>query len=293
MNPVTQSLIDLLSVKLLHQGPSTYLYRGECEDLGFRNLFGGQILGQSLYAAMQAAPEGFLPHSMHAYFLLPGNVKSHVDYKVEILRTGRSFASVRVDAIQDGKIILTQNTSFQVPEEGLEHQDTMPEVKGPEGIMSQLELTRKFADMIPESIRDKFTAEKPLETRPINPINIFNPKKCEPKKEVWFKPINDWSTQEQALHYSLLAYSSDFQLLGTALQPHGVSHSNKALQLASLDHAIWFHHKPRIDDWMLYSTQSPAASGGRGLNFGHIYHSDGQLMMSVAQEGLMRIRKEK
>ena len=129
MDQVTQSLIKLLNVELLHRGPQTYLYRGQCEDLGFKNLFGGQILGQSLNAVMQAAPEGFLPHSMHAYFLLPGKSSGHVDYKVEILRQGRSFASLRVDAIQEGKIILTQNTSLQKPENGLEHQAPMPDAK--------------------------------------------------------------------------------------------------------------------------------------------------------------------
>ncbi len=289
MNPVTQSLINLLSVKLLHTAPSTYLYRGECEDLGFRNLFGGQILGQSLNAAMQAVPEGFLPHSLHAYFLVAGKVKGHVDYKVEVLRQGRSFAAVRVDAIQDSKIILTQNTSFQIPEKGFEHQTPMPTVQGPEGLISQLEITRKYADMIPEKVRDKFTADKPLETRAIDPINIFKPDVRDPKKDVWFKPVNDWSQQDIALHYSLLAYSSDFNLVATSLLPHGVNYNTKGLQMASLDHAIWFHHKPRIDDWMLYSMNSPAASGGRGLSFGHVYNRDGQLMMSVAQEGLIRV----
>jgi len=292
MDPVTQSLVDLLSVKLLHEGPQTFIYRGECEDLGFRNLFGGQILGQSLNAAIQAAPEGFVPHSMHAYFLLPGHVNAYVDYRVEVLRKGRTFAALRVDAIQDGKIILTQNTSLQQPENGFEHQKDMPSVEGPDGLMSQLELTRKVAAMIPEKIRDKFTEDKPIESRPINPINAFMPDKRSPEKDVWFKPINDWSQLDVALHYSLLAYSSDFHLVGTALQPHGVSFATKGMQVASLDHAIWFHHKPRVDDWMLYSMQSPAASGGRGLNIGHIYHRDGQLMMSVAQEGLMRQKSE-
>ena len=292
MDQVTQSLVELLNVELLHKGPQTYLYRGQCEDLGFKNLFGGQILGQSLNAVMQAAPEGFLPHSMHAYFLLPGKSSGHVDYKVEILRQGRSFASLRVDAIQDGKIILTQNTSLQMPEVGLEHQQPMPQVKGPEGLMSQLEITRKFKDMIPEKIRDKFTEDKPLETRPIDPINVFQPDKRSPEKDVWFKSVGDWTQQDVALQYALLAYSSDFHLLATALNPHGKSFASKGMQMASLDHAIWFHHKPRLDQWMLYSMQSPASSGGRGLNFGHIYHQDGQLMMSVAQEGLIRVRSE-
>ena len=292
MDQVTQSLVELLNVELLHKGPQTYLYRGQCEDLGFKNLFGGQILGQSLNAVMQAAPEGFLPHSMHAYFLLPGKSSGHVDYKVEILRQGRSFASLRVDAIQDGKIILTQNTSLQMPEVGLEHQQPMPEVKGPDGLMSQLEITRKFKDMIPEKIRDKFTEDKPLETRPIDPINVFQPDKRSPEKDVWFRSVGDWTQQDVALQYALLAYSSDFHLLATALNPHGKSFASKGMQMASLDHAIWFHHKPRLDQWMLYSMQSPASSGGRGLNFGHIYHQDGQLMMSVAQEGLIRVRSE-
>jgi len=291
MDPVSQSLRELLNVQFLHQGPQTYLYRGECEDLGFKNLFGGQILGQSLNAAIQAAPEGYLPNSLHAYFLLPGHVNTHVDYKVEILRQGRSFASLRVDAIQDGKIILTQNTSFQRPESGFEHQDPTPAVQGPDGLISQLEISRKYAELIPEKVRDKFTRDKPIESRPIDPINVFQPDKRDPQKDVWFKPINDWSKESQALHYALLAYSSDFHLVGTALQPHGVSFASKGMQVASLDHAIWFHHAPRIDDWMLYSMRSPAAAGGRGLNIGHIYHSDGQLMMSVAQEGLMRQTK--
>jgi len=292
MNEVTQQLIDLLSVKFLHQGPQTYLYRGECEDIGLKNLFGGQILGQSLNAAMQAAPEGYLPHSMHAYFLLPGHVNSYVDYKVEILRQGRSFASMRVDAIQDGNIILTQTTSFHVPEEGFEHQDTMPSVPEPEGLMSQVEIARSYAEMIPESLREKLTNEKPLDTRPVNPINVFKPEKTKPHSNIWFKPINDWSNQDLAMHYSLLAYSTDFSLLGAALKPHGVSYHSKGMQMASLDHVIWFHKKPRVDDWMLYSMKSPVAAHARGLSFGHIYHKDGELMISVAQEGLIRQRNK-
>lgn len=293
MDSVSQSLINVLNVEFLHQGPSTYLYRGTCEDLGFRNLFGGQILGQSLNAAMKAIGDGFLPHSMHAYFLLPGSVTGYVDYKVQILRKGRSFASIRVDAIQNGAIILTQNTSFQQPETGFEHQAAMPDVVGPEGLMSQLEITRKFSDMIPEAIREKFTEDKPLETRPIHPLNIFMPDVREPQKDIWFKPVNDWSHQDLALHYALMAYSSDFHLLATSLLPHGYSYASKGMQMASLDHAIWFHQPPKVNDWLLYHMESPAASGGRGLNFGHIYHQDGQLLMSVAQEGLIRLREAK
>lgn len=293
MDPVTQSLIELLSVELLHKGPATSLYRGDCEDLGFRNLFGGQILGQSLNAAIHAAPEGFVPHSMHAYFLLPGKSLGHVDYKVEILREGRSFASLRVDAIQDGKIILTQNTSMQKPEQGLEHQTTMPDVKGPEGLMSQLEIARSFKEMIPEKMREKFTEDKPMEHRAVEPFNPFKPDIRKPQKDTWYRTIDDWSELDIALQYAVLAYSSDFHLLGTSLNPHGLSPFTSNIQMASLDHAIWFHHKPRLDSWMLYSMQSPVASGGRGLNFGHIYHSDGQLMVSVAQEGLMRKNEQK
>ena len=150
-----------------------------------------------------------------------------------------------------------------------------------------------FADMFPESVREKYTADKPLEMRQVEPINIFMPEKLGPDKHVWIKPVDDWSKESVALQYALMAYSSDFNLLTTSLQPHGVSVATKGMQVASLDHAMWFHHKPRLDGWMLYALNSPAAAGTRGLNLGHYYHSDGQLMMTVAQEGLMRIRERK
>jgi len=293
MHAVTQSLIKLLTVKSTHKDEQgCQHYQGDCEDLGFRNLFGGQILGQSLYSAIKTAPEGFLPHSLHAYFLLPGHVNAPVDYKVEELRLGRSFATYRVDAIQDGKIIFTQDCSFQRPEKGYEHQDPMPTPKGPDGIISHLELSRMVQDVFPDHLRDKYTAEKPLEMRTVEPVNMFMPVEIDPIKHVWIKPIDDWSDQDIALQYALLAYNSDFNLLTTAMQPHGVSVASKGIQVASLDHAMWFHHKPRTDDWWLYKLTSPAAAGGRGLNFGHIYHKDGQLMVTTAQEGLMRMRSK-
>ena len=293
MHEVTTALIELLSVQF--QGADDQgcdHYTGHCQDLGFRNLFGGQILGQSLYACMQSAPDGFVPHSLHAYFLLPGRVDTSVNFKVECLRKGRSFATYRVDVIQDKKIIFTQDCSFQKPEKGMEHQLAMPSPREPENLLSQLEMTRMFQDMFPESVREKYTADKPLDMRQVEPINIFDPQKRDPKKHVWIKPIDSWQDQSLALKYALLAYSSDFNLLTTALLPHGVSVASKGIQVASLDHAMWFHHEPRWDDWLLYALNSPASAGARGLNFAHLYHRDGQLMTTVAQEGLMRIRSK-
>jgi len=293
MHPVTQALIDLLTVKATHtDAQGCRHYQGQCEDLGFRSLFGGQILGQSLYSAIKSAPQGFLPHSLHAYFLLPGRVDAPVDFKVEELRLGRTFANYRVDAIQDDNIIFTQDCSFQLPEDGLEHQEPMPKPKGPDGLLSHLELSRMVQDMFPEHLREKYTAEKPLEMRTVEPVNMFMPVEMPAKKHVWIKPIDDWSDQDLALQYALMAYNSDFNLLTTAMQPHGVSIATKGMQVASLDHAMWFHRKPRVDDWWLYQLESPAAAGGRGLNFGHIYHRDGQLMATTAQEGLMRLRSK-
>lgn len=291
MHEVTTALIDLLCVEYQStDSQGCEHYTGHCQDLGFRNLFGGQILGQSLYACMKSAPEEFLPHSLHAYFLLPGRVDTTVDIKVECLRKGKSFATYRVDVLQDERIIFTQDCNFQRPEEGMTHQQSMPEVKEPDKLLSQLEMTRMFQDMFPESVRKKFTADKPLEMKQVETINIFDPQKREPKKHVWVKSIDSWESQSKALQYALLAYSSDFHMLSTALLPHGVSVTTKGIQLASLDHAMWFHHEPRWDDWLLFALDSPAASGARGLNFAHIYHKDGQLLTTVAQEGLMRLR---
>lgn len=283
---MSQALSDLLSLLELESLGVNHL-RGASEDLGFRALFGGQVLGQSIKAAAMTLDGPFQPHSMHGYFLRPGTVKEPVDYEVDCVRDGHSFSVRRVTASQSGRAIFTMTSSFQVPEEGLDHQDDMPEVKGPEGIKSQLELTRMFKDFFPEKQRAIYTADKPIEIRPVDPVNVFAPKACEPVKYAWFRATGKLP-DDPLIHQSILTYASDFNLLTAALQPHGVSVIQKDMRVASLDHAIWFHRPFRADEWMLYAIDSPSASGGRGLCRGKIYNQQGVLIASVTQEGLIR-----
>jgi acyl-CoA thioesterase-2 len=282
--PHVQDLVDLLRLESI----GVNRFRGRCQDLGFRNLFGGQVLGQSLSAGSQTLPIGeWAPHSLHAYFLRPGNVVDSVEFEVDCVRDGRSFATRQITASQNGKAILTMMCSFQHPEEGFEHQDTMPEVKGPEGLLSQLELSRMFKDRLPEEVRDIYTSDKPIEIRAIDPVNVFAPKKQDPIKNVWMK-ADAALTDDPMVHASVLTYATDFNLIGTSMMPHGVSFAQKGMQVASLDHAIWFHRPVKMDEWLLYSMDSPSASSNRGYCRGQVYNQQGQLVASVAQEGLIR-----
>lgn len=282
--PHVQELVDLLKLEAI----GVNRFRGHCQDLGFKNLFGGQVLGQTLSAASQTLSEGeWAPHSLHAYFLRPGNVVDSIEFEVDCVRDGRSFAMRQITASQNGKAILTMMASFQHPEEGFDHQDKMPDVQGPEGLLSQLELSRMFKEKFPESVRDIYTADKPIEIRAIDPINIFAPKKQDPIKYVWMKadaPLAD----DHMLHANVLTYATDFNLIGTAMMPHGVSFAQRDMQVASLDHAIWFHRPIKFDDWMLYVLDSPSASSGRGFCRGQLFNQQGELVASVAQEGLIR-----
>ncbi len=282
--PHVQELIDLLGLESI----GVNRFRGHCQDLGFTNLFGGQVLGQSLSAASQTLPEGeWTPHSLHAYFLRPGNVVDPIEFEVDCVRDGRSFAMRQITASQKGKAILTMMCSFQHPEEGFEHQDKMPDVKGPDGVLSQLELSRMFKDHFPEGVRDIYTADKPIEMRDVNPINIFAPEKREAKKFVWMKADAPLSN-DPIEHACVLTYASDFNLIGTSLLPHGVSFYQKGMQVASIDHAIWFHRPIKVDEWLLYVLDSPSAFANRGFCRGQLYNQQGDLIASVAQEGLIR-----
>ncbi|MAD43842.1 MAG: acyl-CoA thioesterase II [Oceanospirillaceae bacterium] len=284
MSDVLEELLDLLALEPI----GVNRFRGQSQDLGFRNLFGGQVLGQSLSAALQTLTSGeWAPHSLHAYFLRPGTVQDSVEFEVDIVRDGRSFCTRRVTASQKGKAILMMMCSFQHPEDGFEHMDPMPDVKGPEGIPSQLALARKFRDYFPERVRDIYTADKPIEMRVLDPVNIFAPQKAEPVKYAWMKADAAMPDNPEQ-HATMLAYATDFNLITTALHPHAVSVGQKDMQVASLDHAIWFHRPFRMDEWLLYAIDSPNASGGRGLCRGKIYNGQGELVASVAQEGLIR-----
>jgi acyl-CoA thioesterase-2 len=264
-------------------------FRGESRSVGGKSVFGGQVLGQALLAA-DATVECRRAHSLHAYFLLAGDPQAPIVYEVERIRDGRSFATRRVVAVQHGRAIFNMAVSFQVDEEGLDHHAAMPDVPGPEGLPSGSELYRQIADQLPENRRDALTAERPIELRPVRPRDLLNPERRPPQRQVWLRTVGALP-DDPALHQAMLAYASDFTLLGTALYPHGLSFFNPEVQALSLDHAMWFHRPFRMDDWLLYAMDSPSASAGRGLGRGSIFTRDGRLVASVAQEGLIRLRK--
>jgi acyl-CoA thioesterase-2 len=267
-------------------------FLGQPIDLGWGRLFGGHVLGQALGAASKAVDQGWLAHSLHGYFLRPGAVDAPVLYEVDRIRDGKSFATRRVVARQRGEVILNMSASFHREEEGFDHQLQMPEVPGPEELSSEVEMKRTVAHRIPEEQRDAWVRERPIEMRPVQQTLFFEPEVREPIRQVWFRaghPVPD----DPLLHRCLLAYTSDFALLSTALLPHGVTFRHPDMQIASIDHAMWIHREFRIDEWLLYSMESPSASNGTGFVRGSIFSRDGQQVASVAQEGLIRRRERK
>ena len=285
---MSEALEQLLNILDLKQIDSDH-FMGDCQDLGYRRLFGGQVLGQALVAAYRTIEDRFA-HSLHAYFLRPGDPDVQVEYEVDRIRDGRSFTTRRVVAKQKGRPIFHTSISFQLKEEGVEHQSPMPTVPGPDGLESELERARKAAEKIPEKLRYKATCERPIEIRVVNPVNYFAPKKREPTNYHWMKTISKLP-EDPIIHQCLLAYASDFGLMGTSLNPHGISFLQPELQAASLDHAMWFHRDFKMDDWLLYAVESPNANGARGLNFGKFFNREGKLVASTAQEGLIRLHK--
>ncbi|WP_417683358.1 acyl-CoA thioesterase II [Pseudidiomarina aquimaris] len=287
MSQVLHDLLDLLRLETIEQG----IYRGQSQDLGFGAVFGGQVIGQALSAAKETLPEDRKVHSLHSYFLRPGDAQKPIVYDVENVRHGKSFSTRRVKAVQYGNPIFYMTASFQIDEPGFEHQDTMPDVPGPEGLVSDIDIYREHADLIPERIRNKFISEKPIEMRFVTANNPFKPKVDEPKRYVWIK-ANGEMPDDPRIHKYLLAYASDFNFLPTALQPHGASFAQPNMQMATIDHSMWFHKDFRMDDWILYAIDSPVACGARGLVRGQFFTRDGVLVASTAQEGVMRQHKK-
>ena len=285
MQNVVNDLIDVL--KLEQQDETHFI--GRSKDLGFPKVFGGQVIGQGLSAATQTV-ENRQPHSLHAYFLRPGDASHPIEYDVEVIRDGGSFSMRRVVASQFGKQILNMSISFHQEENGFEHQDVMPNVPGPEHFQSELDLYRAHASEIPDKIRYLFIADRPIECRVVENQNPFRPRHGIAKRHMWIKsvaPLPD----NQLIHQSMLAYTSDYGFLETALTPHGISIGNRYLNIASLDHAIWFHRPFKLDDWLLYVADSPSAGSARGFVRGQIFNRAGELVASTAQEGLIRYLK--
>lgn len=289
MTRVLDELVALLSLETIEEN----LFRGVSQDLGLRQLFGGQVIGQSLSAASQTVPAERHMHSMHSYFLRPGDATLPVVYQVDRVRDGGSFSTRRVLAIQKGRPIFSNSVSFQLDEEGFNHQiETMPDVPGPEGLLSEQELSRQHYDQLPEMMRQRLHFEIPIEIRPVNQNYSRHPEPHEPIKYLWVRaagPLPDIP----ALHKYLMAYATDLGLLTTALLPHGVSFLQRSMQVASLDHSLWFHRNDlRADDWLLFAMDSPWAGRGRGFARGSIFNRAGELVASMAQEGLIRHRPD-
>jgi acyl-CoA thioesterase-2 len=283
MSDILNELVELLTLERIEEN----LFRGRSQDLGWGQVFGGQVLGQALSAAAQTVPPERPVHSLHSYFLRPGDVSRGIVYEVDRIRDGKSFTTRRVKAIQNGRAIFNLSASFQTEESGFEHQDSMPEAPGPEGLPSHLELVRRHADRLPATMRAWALADRPIETRPVDPYDPINPQKRPPTRLVWYRSAGALPG-DPALHRYMLAYASDFHFLVTSLQPHGVSWLSRGMQVASLDHAMWFHQPFRFDSWLLHVMESPAASGGRGTVRGRFFDQDGALVATAVQEGLIR-----
>jgi acyl-CoA thioesterase-2 len=285
MANATETLLSLLDLEPLEHN----LFRGRSPQVGWQRIFGGQVIGQALTAA-QRTVEGRAAHSLHGYFMRPGDPSVPIIYQVDRLRDGGSFATRRVIAVQHGEAIFTLAASFHSDEAGFDHQASMPAVPPPEDLPSESDLKVLFIDKAPEAIRRYFERERALEIRPVDASHYLSREPLPPVQHVWLR-CTGALPDDPGIHRSVLAYASDMTLLDTSLYAHGRSVFDPDLQVASLDHALWFHRPFRADDWLLYSEDSPSASGGRGFSRGSLFRRDGVLVASVAQEGLIRPRK--
>ena len=282
------SPINYLTLLLDLEQIEKNIFRGQSRDFGTSQVFGGQVLGQALAAASRTV-EGRVVHSLHAYFLKRGDMQAPIIYDVDRARDGGSFSNRRVVAIQHGEQIFNMAASFQVPESGLEHQVPMPNVPKPDSLKSVETLAREFTGELPLRMRRFLDWDQPFEMRPADPEQFLVGENRAPAKLLWIK-TSERLPADSFLHQAVLACISDFELIGTATLPHGLHATRANLQLASLDHAMWFHWPARVDEWLLFALDSPAASGGRGLARGSVFSEDGKLVATLAQEGLIRVR---
>ncbi len=288
MSQAMQELLSILDLERLEHN----LYRGSSHKVGWQRVFGGQVIGQALVAAQRTVAEGRNVHSLHCYFMLPGDPAVPIIYNVDRLRDGGSFTTRRVTAIQHGRAIFSLECSFQIEEEGLDHQMPMPlDVPPPEALRSQFELLQEAGHTIPEAIRTFWARERPLEVRPVNVEHYTSRCKLPPQQSVWIRTTGA-VPDERPLQRAILAYLSDMTLLDTSTFAHGRIGFDPELQMASLDHAMWFHRDHALDDWLLYTQDSPNAIGARGFSRGFLYARDGTLIASTAQEGLVRLRTQ-
>jgi acyl-CoA thioesterase-2 len=263
------------------------LFRGNSPQVGWQRVFGGQVIAQALVAAQRTVESDRFVHSLHAYFMRPGDPAVPIVYQVERLRDGASFNTRRVLAIQHGKAIFAMSVSLQVEEEGFDHQIVMPDVPAPETLLGEKEIKERYLAQAPEPIRRYWERERAIEIRPVSLAHYFSNTKLDPRQDVWVRangPVPD----DRRYQAAVLAYISDMTLLDAALYAHGTSIFDQTLQVASLDHAMWFHRPCKLDEWLLYTQDSPSASGARGMTRGSLFTRSGVLIASVAQEGLIR-----
>ena len=290
MTTVLEDLVSLLALEKLEEN----LFRGQSQELGWGAVFGGQVLGQALSAATQTVAPERMVHSMHAYFLWPGDPAKPIIYDVDRIRDGASFTTRRVVAIQSGRPIFNLSASFQIDDEGFEHQDVMPDVPPPEALLTDQERVKRVAHLLPPGIGARAANGGAFEMRSTDPewTDVLNPPPRPGRRQIWIKataPLPD----VPALHRELLAYISDWGFISASLQPHGKSTISSGLQIASIDHVMWFHAPFRIDDWLLHVVDSPIARNSRGLVRGQLFTRDGRLVASTTQEGLIRKRRAK
>ena len=283
-----QQLINLLTLEKIDD----HLFRGNNYKTPWKRVFGGQVLGQALHAAYQTVPADRFAHSMHGYFILAGDVDTPIHYEVDTIRNGGSFTTRRVVAMQKGKAIFNMAASFQLRQEGFDHQISMPNVLPPDVLLPDIEQIRALKKTAPD-LHKRMTSVHPnaIEFRPVEKPDPTNPNPGRPYRHVWMK-AKEKMDLDLPMQHQILAYASDYNLLTTAILPHRGNVDRANIFFASLDHALWFHRDFRIDDWLLLAVDSPSASNARGFCRGSIFDQNGILIASVAQEGLMREMKK-
>ena len=283
MQPLNQIIktLDLEEIELNH-------YLATSPNEGWQRVYGGQVIGQALVAASRTVSPNRSAHSLHGYFLRAGDTTIPILYKVDRIRDGKSFTTRRVVAVQRGQAIFTMSISFQIDEGGLSHQFDMPKVPAPDSLPTEDELRREQAKSWPKEFQESFSGSSAIQVKPVDPVDLLNPNPTKAVQRCWMR-CGEALPDDPRIHQCVLAYLSDWSLLDTASRPHGVSFMQENVQVASLDHAMWFHRSFRADEWLLYDQDSPSASGARGFNRGLIYNQTGKLVASTTQEGLLRI----
>ena len=286
MQPLNQIIktLDLEEIELNH-------YLATSPNEGWQRVYGGQVIGQALVAASRTVSPNRSAHSLHGYFLRAGDTTIPILYKVDRIRDGKSFTTRRVVAVQRGQAIFTMSISFQIDEGGLSHQFDMPKVPAPDSLPTEDELRREQAKSWPKEFQESFSGSSAIKVKPVDPVDLLNPEPAQATQRCWMR-CGEALPNDPRIHQCVLAYLSDWSLLDTASRPHAVSFMQDNVQVASLDHAMWFHRPFRADEWLLYDQDSPSASGARGFNRGLIYNRTGKLVASTTQEGLLRIYQQ-